>query len=493
MKLNTLPNYIFVFFLIAVSFGIYINSLGGEFLIDDHTIIFKNENIHDIKLFFSKDFNIRPGVFNELIRALIWQIGDGSPFFYHLFNVLVHAACVILLFILCNNLFSNRALSFLSSLIFAVHPIHTEAVSWISGGPYAFATLWYLASMIFYIKSDKSIMNLGLSVVFFCFCLLTNNAAISLPIMYLIYDLFFRKKTEKDNASLAKLRIIILSLVCLVGFIVAGIFFINRNNLIHTIFSFRGPSYLIVATKALAYYLKIIYLPIARGLYHPFAYNTFDADKISPAFFISLIIIAVSIFAFLRCRKNAMPLSFGIGWFFVTYLPYSNIIPICNIISERYVYLATVGFSIVLAYLFLKAWELINRNLRYQAALRIIAMVILVLFLFSYAASTVMRNRDYRDIYTFWETNIENFPDGYMAYNNLAGTYYASGRFDQAIAYSWVNLMINPEQPHVWCNLGKVYREIGNLRQAKDCYQQALKVDKNYYPAQKALEEIKTQ
>ncbi|MFC1674547.1 hypothetical protein ACFL1K_01440 [Candidatus Omnitrophota bacterium] len=483
-------NLILISFLIAVSLAVYINSLWGEFLIDDYTGILKNEKIHDLKTFFTQDFSIRPGILTELTRALIWQIGAGKPFAFHLFSVLLHASCVLLIFILCNLIFGNRAISFLAGLIFAVHPIHTEAVSWISAGPYVFSSFWFLLAVIFYIKADRTIVNLALSIFFFSLCLLTNNTVVALPIIFAVYDLFFRRKGEADKISLIRLRRIILSFVILIVASVSAMFFAARNELVHTIFSYRSPGYLIVAVKAFTYYLKIIYLPVARGLYHPFAYNTLDADKITPAFFVSLFIIAVSIVTFLRCRKSAKPLSFGIAWFFATYLPYSNIIPVCNIISERYVYLPTVGFSIILAYFFVRVWEIINRKSKGRKLIRPIAVAVLILFLSSYAVSTVMRNRDYRDLFTFWETNINNFPEGYMAYNNLAGTYYASGRFDQAISYSWINLMINPKQPHIWCNLGMVYREIGDLKQAKMCYNEALKVDAQYFPARKALEEM---
>ena len=80
-----------------------------------------------------------------------------------------------------------------------------------------------------------------------------------------------------------------------------------------------------------------------------------------------------------------------------------------------------------------------------------------------------------------------------MVYNNLAGTFYASGNLENAMYYSRINLMVNPNQPHVWCNLGKVYREMGNVEEAKNCYQEALNIDKNYFPAHKALKEIEAQ
>ncbi len=198
-------------------------------------------------------------------------------------------------------------------------------------------------------------------------------------------------------------------------------------------------------------------------------------------------------YTFFKCRKKFKPISFGLAWFFITYLPYSNIIPVCNIISERYLYLPSVGFSIIIAYLFLKVWEVINKASKLRSFFRIIALVSLSLFLASYANLTLKRNQEYNNIITYWESNIRNFKDGYRVYNNLAGTYYQMGQLKNAIAYSEINLMINPNQPHVWYNLANVYRELGNIEQARECYQKVLKLDQDYLPADKALEEIKNE
>jgi len=65
------------------------------------------------------------------------------------------------------------------------------------------------------------------------------------------------------------------------------------------------------------------------------------------------------------------------------------------------------------------------------------------------------------------------------------------GNLDNAIAYSWINLTINPNQSHVWYNLGRVYQEKGNIDQAKVCFQEVLKIDKDYFPAYQALEQLK--
>jgi tetratricopeptide (TPR) repeat protein len=331
---------------------------------------------------------------------------------------------------------------------------------------------------------------LYLAIMSFIFCFLTGNTVASLPVMFLVYEVFFREK-DKDDASRFRFRILISVLLLLTALAVMIIFFIGRNKFIHTIFYFKGASYLIVTAKALGYYLKIIYLPLARGLYHPFAYNSVDTNKISPAFFGSLAIICFSIILFFRCLKKDKAVAFGLAFFFITYLPYSNLIPVCNIISERYVYLPTVGIAIFMSALFLKAWQIINKDSKYKKILRITAMVIIILFLSSYAALTVKRNREYRDIITYWKTNITNFPDGYMAYNNLAGTFYVLGQPEQALAYSWIALLIKADQPHVWCNLGKVYIEKGDMKMSKYCYEEAYKYDKNFLPAIQGMSIIK--
>ncbi len=487
MHSSKLKDWGLIVLLGLIAFAVYANSLQGDFLIDDTVGILRNKRIHDAGTYFSKYFSIHPGVLVEIPKVFIWNFWGQNPYPYHLANVLAHIGCVILVFLLCSVLFNNRALSFLSSLIFALHPIHTEAVSWISGGPYALSSLFFIASFLFYVKSDRSIFNLTFSVVAFSLCFLAGNAVAVLPLLFISYDIFFRQRSEND-IFLRRLRIMLLILLSAVSFLFISLFFVSKNEFMHLIFYVRGFRYLVVAAKAFVYYLKILYLPLQRGLVHPFAFNVTNIQAFSPAFFLSLSIIGIAIVSFFKCRRNFKPVSFGIMWFFITYAPYSNLIPVCNIISERYLYLPSFGFSIVLAALFLKVWEIITRNKRFRSFFRAVAIIAITLFLGSYTALTIKRNYEYSNIITYWEGNINNFENGYMVYNNLAGTYYAMGNLDNAIAYSWINLTINSKQPHVWYNLGKAYQEKGDLKQARECYQGALDIDREYFPAYEALE-----
>jgi len=484
-----LPDYALIILLAVISFGAYFNSLQGEFLIDDYQAILHDPRAHGLKAFFKEGFSLslgNPGLW-DLSHALIWHFSAENPFYYHLWNVLLHVLCTACLFLLCQALFSDKALSFLSGVIFALHPIHTEAVSWISGGHYIFSGLFFLLSFIFYIKSARAYLYLILVAVFFGLCALSGNSAVSLPALFLAYEVFFRPKGEDKTF---RVRILLLVCLVLIAIIFLSFFFIQRNMLTRSIFYFRGPAYIIVVTKAFLYYLKILYLPLARGLYHPFAYDTMQTGRITPAFFVSLGALALIILTFFKSLRKSKPLAFAIALFFTAYLPYSNIIPVCNIISERYMYLPSAGFSIAIAFLFLKVWGLINKSVYRLRLLRALAIAAITLYLGSYAAITLKHNYDYRNLVRYWQTNIENFPRGYMAYNNLAGTFYEMGIKQQAITYCWVTLMINPAQPHVWYNLGNVYRDSSQYDLSRMCYQEAVKTDASFTPAHKALGEL---
>lgn len=488
MPVKKLKTFLLILILAVVGFSVYINSLHGDFLIDDQQAIVQNQKIHDISTYFTKYFGIRQNELWNIAHVLLWHISKGDTFPFHLFSVIIQVICVILIFYLCRELFSDWRLAFFAGLIFAVHPIHTEVVSWISGCPYAFSSALFLLAFIFYIRADQSLKYLLLCVVFFVLCMFVGNCAVVFPLMALGYEIFFRPSAAR---KMRLTRLIALSLVIVTAVIFALTFILTRSKFTHIIFSFRGFNYVIVITKAFIYYLKILYMPIERGLYHPFAFSVEDVQRLSPAFFFSLIAIAVMITAFFKFRKGFKPLSFGIMWFLVAYLPYSNIIPICNIISERYLYLPSIGFCIVFSALLVKAWDTINLyKARLTPFLRVAFVCAVTLFVGSYTALTIKRNYEYKNIIIYWQSNIRNFKDGNFVYNILASTFYNLGDRDNAIAYCWINLLIDSQQPHVWCNLGKVYREQGEVNMAKNCYQEALKIDAKYYPAIKALEQI---
>ncbi len=134
----------------------YANALLGGFVYDDHSLVLNNPYVHTygyLREIFSSSMSSFAGVepVSNYYRPLVtMSYLLGYKFFgplaygFHLLNVVVHAACVSVVFILTERIFSHRGLAFLSAAFFAVHPIHSEAVTWISGLPELEYSFFYL-------------------------------------------------------------------------------------------------------------------------------------------------------------------------------------------------------------------------------------------------------------------------------------------------------------------------------------------------------------
>ncbi len=485
----------YLLLLIFITLLVYYNSLGGEFIIDDYAGLLQNSRIHDIKDYFTKYIKPDISTFAEVTTVLSWHFFKSKTFGYHLVSVVAHILCVISLFWLCRVLFKNKNLAFLSSLIFAVHPIHTEAVSWISGRFYVFSSIFYILSFIFYVKSDKSLLHLLVSIFFLGVCFLTGNQVASLPLLFLFFDIFFREKgiEVEKTLQLRRLKVLILAILFLLSFLFILLKYFEEKGSSLTIYKYEGLPYLTVAIKAVAYYLKVIFYPLRRGLFHSFGYSNVNFGKLSPLFFASVFVIVILIAIFFKLRKGRLfGVSLGIMWFFITYLPYSNLFPICNIVAERYMYLPSVGFSIAIATLLINIWENIGTSskIKTKRILRMIFIICLTIFLTTYSILTISNNIDFSNPITYWVTNVYNFPDGIVAYNNLAGNFYRAKDYKNAVGYTRVNLALEPNQPHVWCNLALLYKELGYYPDAIKCYKEALKLKESYPLAVKGLSEV---
>ena len=159
--LNTRTFHIAI--LIIIVFACYFNVLGGAFLWDDSSLVVNNELIRDIrhipKMFA---FDAWPTEFASFYRPIqlvtygidyaFWKL---NPVGYHITNSLIHCGVVVLLYFLLAMFFCNRRNALLCSLIFAVHPIHTEAVSYISGRADILAALCMLFFVLYYSQLIK--------------------------------------------------------------------------------------------------------------------------------------------------------------------------------------------------------------------------------------------------------------------------------------------------------------------------------------------------
>jgi tetratricopeptide (TPR) repeat protein len=150
-----------------------------------------------------------------------------------------------------------------------------------------------------------------------------------------------------------------------------------------------------------------------------------------------------------------------------------------NVFAERYLYLPSVGFVILLSYVFVeidkyrKAWPL--------------SAAIIITILVLYSAGTVKRNPAWFDEYTFWTDTVKKAPQSSQAHNNLGNVYYKNGLGEQAIIEYQEALRIKPDNQEALYNLGTVYHHKGMLDEAIGFYKKAIQLNSYYFSARSNL------
>ena len=202
--------------IVVVCLAVYFNALFNGFVYDDIPQVVENPWITDIRhvpdMFsnpvwgFQKEFSAnyyRP--FMHCIFMLSYYIFGLAPWGFHLVNILFHAGVSVLVFVIASRLLDREgggtpplhasflSPGFIAALLFAVHPIHTEAVTWISGLPEVSFTFFCLLSFYLFVRSSGFGLSYALSVFFFSLAAFCKETALALPLLLVAYDVFFRR------------------------------------------------------------------------------------------------------------------------------------------------------------------------------------------------------------------------------------------------------------------------------------------------------------
>ncbi|HPM43350.1 MAG TPA: hypothetical protein PLV52_05930, partial [Candidatus Omnitrophota bacterium] len=383
-----------VLFLCAAVFIIYSNSLGGEFVYDDEYFIVRNvaiRNLSNIPSFFINPASI---AFSQLAEDVYRPVAATSyaidyflwfynTFGYHLENLILHGLNAVFLFSLVNLLTGDIFTSFFASVFFACHPVQTEAVSWISGRASVLFLFFYMWAIILYVRSlkDKRGDFRIWSVLIYTISLFTKEMAVTLPLVLVLYDIhFFGKETFRKKV----IRYLPYVLVT-VFYLFVRAFMLKRVSQCGW---WGGTPYtnFLSALAVLPEYLRLLFYPATLCAFYPSRIVNSIADPAALSSIALLLTVFASIpFVFKRSRI----ISFGILWFFITLLPVSNVIPLKALIAERFLYLPSIGFCMILAAIL----ALFHRSkTKYISAAAIILAGSIAI---SYSVRTMTRNEDW--------------------------------------------------------------------------------------------------
>lgn len=463
-----------VLFIVLSTLLVYVNSLSSAFVWDDVSVIVENNFIKSWKnlpLLFSRayltpytemgnfyvgdftrgsgEMSYRPAVtLSYFIDYAIWKL---CPFGYHLTNLLLHICNAILFFTFVNLLLKDNKTALLAALIFALHPVNAEAVNVTAFREDLLAFLFFFSCLILYIKSEgdgarKTRYFYPLSLFFFFFAVLSKEMAITLPLVLVLYDHYFRPdRGWKDFFYRARSRY--PAFFALLLSYLAVRFFVMANPTVPKI-NYPGGNFftnIITMTQVIFIYLQWLIIPVnihvvLREYHQLLAHSIFNLKSLC-----AILIMACCCRAIIL-KKISKPAAFAILFFFLTLLPVLNIWPLVNFIAGRYLYIPMAGFCLWIAVLSAK-WA------RRHKAMNLAIAVWLVLL----AMITSARNNAWKDDSALLRELYAYNPASPAAHCQMAGQLLQKNLFDGAIEEYRAAIKLNPGAALLYKELSRAY------------------------------------
>lgn len=443
--------------LIASSLLPYFLSLGNGFVSDDVGGILKNPAIGQFSTVLSEPLN---GIQN-LLNFLVYKLFGLSPFYFRLPSLLFHTGTVLSLF-LAVALLCGIEIGFLSALVFAVHPLGSEAVVWISAASYPRYAFFLMSSFASYLLSlsakekDKKVRWYTISFLFFLFGLFSSEKAVIFSLVIFAFHL-------ADKSVKIHLKNLTPFFVGTLVFMIPHLFNVG-GRITDTKLEYGAQSQiffnpLLQIPVALSTYLTLIFWPDKLDFFHANLVLSPLSIVITLTY---LSAVAISFF------KNRL-VFFWLLFFFIVLTPTLLPFRIASTVAERYAYLAMAGIITATITSFL----LIAKKMRFSSYL----VGVLVILLFVLGARTMVRSLDWKTEDTLALAGSRTSPDTLNNHLNLANLYAKQGRYEDAVRELHATLAIEPSYAKAYNNLGYVYAQMGQFNEAMKAYQAGLKVN----------------
>lgn len=427
--------------LALIAFVIYARTFGFGYALDDIAVVQENKYVQDgfggfgkiLSTFYWNGFESfstqNSGIFRPvslLLFATEWQLFGNNPGVFHFVNVLLYALCSFQLFLLLNSLFGKgkRALAFGVVLLWTVLPVHTEVVANIKSADEILALLFSVLSLRCLLRwSDaQKINDVFFSAGYLFLAMLSKEgAALILPIAFIMLMLF-RNHSIKSLLKPATIfgAAALIWLVWHQGVIIssegARVEYDYRHNAL-----LSNDSWIIQRTTALGmqtlYWIKAL---VGYPLSYNYSFNQIPVDGFSSInFWLALIGLAASIYVVAKYFRTQPVLVFGICFYWISFAMTSNIFfNIGDIFAERFLFVPSVGFVVILAWLLNRFLNKGNVDNYTNSANNAIYTMCLI-----YSALTFNRAGDWKDQNTLFLADVEHAPQSARVHTN-AGTIY---------------------------------------------------------------------
>lgn len=487
------PRWLQLLPLVILGFLIYSNTLEVPFYFDDLVNIRENPdirltelNLKDITIVGLKRYSSRPVA--HISFALNYYFHQADVTGYHVVNIIIHILTGIFLYFFIKTTLSFPSLrsrykpcasiAFFAALLWLVHPVQTQSVTYTVQRMNSLAAMFYVLSFLLYVKG-RLVKEDQKSWPWFAGCILAGILAIgskeiaaTLPFLILLYEWYFLQDLSTDWLKRHLPHVV----GALIIFGSLAFLYLGASPLQAILSGYKYKHFTLIERVLTEFRVVIHYIsllayphPSRLNLDYDFPLSHTLTAPITTLFSIGAIVGLIT-WAIYLAKKDRL-ISFCILWFFGNLAIESTVIAL-GIIYEHRMYLPSMFFFlliIVLAYRFVKQqWAIIG-----------ILSVGVILF----SVWTYERNSVWGDPVTLWKDCVRKSPNKARPHSNLALALYQQGKFDEAIAHSSEALRISPYYPEAHNNLGVGMAAKGRHDEAISHYSQALRIKPAYAEA----------
>ncbi len=416
-----------------------------------------------------------------LLHTAFWlehYIWGDAPLGYHLTNVVWHAVSVLLVYIIVSQLDIPGPL--LAAAIFAIHPVMVESVAWITEQKNTLSTVFYLGSLLQYLRFDESRQRRFylVSLLLFLLALLSKSAIVTLPAAVLVI-LWWKRGTISIRRDAVPLTPFFLAAIVM-GLLTCWVEW-NRVGAVGAEFAFTPAQRVLLAGRAVWFYIGKLLWPANLIFMYP-------QWKLDPSqwwqWLYPAAAIAVTIVLWIIRKRSRSPLA---GWLFFcgTLLPMLGVLNQYlfryTFVSDHFQYVASLGLIVPVA----AGVTILMRRIPapYISVARAATVVVLAVLAFL----TWRLCPIYADGTTLYHSILARNPDCWLAHNNLGSELAARGDTAGSIAEYQAALKIKPDHANALANLGLALGKTGHRDEAVELYRRALAIDPNCSEAHSGL------
>jgi tetratricopeptide (TPR) repeat protein len=475
----TKRNYWVFLGLLGLSCGlIYWPGFINDFVWDDHFYIVNNRYIQELTWENLQETltGYMLGNYHPLTMLSLfveYTLAGARPWVYHLDNLLLHIANSWLVFRLIYRLNPSFLAAAVTSMLFAVHPLHVESVVWAAERKDVLYTLFFLLSFHYYLRfvAENKRSHYVISILLFVCSCLSKGMAVVLPVVLVLTDWLMLKRSFNNKVLLEKAPYFVIALAAgIVSIVAQRSAGADATNVLGLAYS-KSERFFFICYGLMFYWVKML-IPTNLYAFYPYPELT-GMRKLPGEFYFYFFLLLVLVAGLYWTGRRDARIWWGGLYFFVVILPVAQILPIGSaIVADRYFYVSSVGPLFLMG---LFANYLHSRGGVLSKGLPVLGGLVLV----AHGALAFQRAKVWETPFTLFSDVLKKYPNDPMVMSNIGWWYYAKKDTLNAINYFEKTKEKNFANADIHFALGQMYFARKDYARTIGSFEEAIKLKPN--------------